>query len=109
MAFVSLAALRWLADQNASFFMLERDGAVLATTGPVRPSDARLRRAQSLSWGSIRRGSGDRQGVNERKLAGQKRLTLQCFWGFCSGKKDCVGSCGTKRSARKKVEEIRYF
>src|SRR5271155_3478786 len=46
---VSLAALRWLADQNASFVMLERDGTVLTTTGPVRSSDARLRRAQSLS------------------------------------------------------------
>src|SRR6202022_3267077 len=46
---VSLAALRWLADQDASFVMLERDGSVLATTGPVRPSDSRLRRAQSLA------------------------------------------------------------
>ncbi|MGH9682857.1 MAG: CRISPR-associated endonuclease Cas1 [Candidatus Acidiferrales bacterium] len=46
---VSLAALRWLADQDASFIMLERDGSVLATTGPVRPSDARLRRAQALA------------------------------------------------------------
>lgn len=27
---VSLAALRWLADQDAAFVMLERDGAVLA-------------------------------------------------------------------------------
>lgn len=47
--FVSLAALRWLADQDASFVMLERDGSVLATTGPVHPTDARLRRAQSLA------------------------------------------------------------
>jgi CRISPR-associated endonuclease Cas1 len=47
--FVSLAALRWLADQDASFVMLERDGSVLATTGPVRSSDARLRRAQALA------------------------------------------------------------
>lgn len=46
---VSLAALRWLSDQKASFVMLERDGAVLATTGPVRPSDVRLRRAQALA------------------------------------------------------------
>src|SRR5436190_2175727 len=46
---VSLAALRWLADQDAAFVMLERDGSVLATTGPVRPSDARLRRAQALA------------------------------------------------------------
>ena len=43
---ISLSALRWLADQKAAFVMLERDGSVLATTGPVRPSDARLRRAQ---------------------------------------------------------------
>jgi CRISPR-associated endonuclease Cas1 len=47
--FVSLEALRWLADQDAAFVMLERDGSVLATTGPVRPSDARLRRAQALA------------------------------------------------------------
>src|SRR5437879_5787775 len=46
---VSLAALRWLADQDAAFVMLERDGTVLATTGPVRPSDAKLRRAQALA------------------------------------------------------------
>jgi CRISPR-associated endonuclease Cas1 len=47
--FVSLAALRWLADQDVAFVMLERDGSVLATTGPVSPTDARLRRAQSLA------------------------------------------------------------
>ena len=47
--FVSLAALRWLADQDAAFVMLERDGKVLAVTGPVRASDARLRRSQALA------------------------------------------------------------
>ena len=47
--FISLAALRWLADQDAAFVMLERDGSVLATTGPIHPMDARLRRAQSLA------------------------------------------------------------
>src|SRR5438093_106470 len=46
---ISLAALRWLSDQNAAFVMLERDGKVLATTGPVRPSDAKLRRAQAFA------------------------------------------------------------
>ena len=46
---VSLSALRWLADQDASFVMLDRDGSVLTTTGPVRPTDARLRRAQALA------------------------------------------------------------
>src|SRR5439155_24997926 len=46
---VSLAALRWLADQDAAFVMLDRDGKVLLTTGPVQPSDARLRRSQALA------------------------------------------------------------
>jgi CRISPR-associated endonuclease Cas1 len=64
--FVSLAALRWLADQDAAFVMLDRDGSVLATTGPVRPSDARLRRAQALAGQS---GVGLRI---MRELIGQK-------------------------------------
>jgi CRISPR-associated endonuclease Cas1 len=46
---VSLAALRWLADQDASLVLLERDGKVLAVTGPTQSSDARLRRAQALA------------------------------------------------------------
>src|SRR5260370_2755520 len=50
---VSLAALRWLADQDASFLMLDRDGTVLTVTGPVGPSDARLRRSQSLAHESV--------------------------------------------------------
>jgi CRISPR-associated endonuclease Cas1 len=50
--FISLAALQWLADQDASLAMLERDGSVLATTGPVRPSEAKLRRAQALAHSS---------------------------------------------------------
>jgi CRISPR-associated protein Cas1 len=47
--FVSLAALHWIADQDATFVMLDRDGSVRTVTGPVRPSDARLRRAQALA------------------------------------------------------------
>src|SRR5687768_17542603 len=46
---ISLAALRWLADQNASFAMLDRDGSVLLATGPAGPKDARLRRAQAMA------------------------------------------------------------
>jgi CRISPR-associated endonuclease Cas1 len=70
---VSLAALRWLADQKAAFVMLERDGSVLATTGPVRPSDARLRRAQALANQS---GAALRiaRELIDRKIAGQERV-----------------------------------
>ena len=70
---VSLAALRWLADQKAAFVMLERDGSVLATTGPVRSSDARLRRAQSLA---VQSGAALRiaRELIEKKLLGQERV-----------------------------------
>ncbi len=69
---VSLAALRWLADQKAAFVMLERDGTVLVTTGPVRPSDVRLRRAQSLSGQSGAAVQIARELIS-KKLAGQER------------------------------------
>jgi len=50
--FMTLEALRWLADQDAAFVMLDRRGKVLAVTGPVSPSDAKLRRAQALALGN---------------------------------------------------------
>jgi CRISPR-associated endonuclease Cas1 len=70
---VSLAALRWLADQDAAFVMLERDGKVLATTGPVRPSDARLRRAQALA---IQSGAALPivKELIDQKIAGQEQV-----------------------------------
>ena len=70
---VSLAALRWLADQKAAFTLLERDGTVLVTTGPVRPSDARLRRAQALAGQS---GVALRiaRELIDKKLAGQEQV-----------------------------------
>jgi CRISPR-associated endonuclease Cas1 len=70
---VSLAALRWLADQDASFVMLERDGSVLAVTGPVRPSEAKLRRAQALALSSGAALQIARELII-RKLAGQEQV-----------------------------------
>jgi CRISPR-associated protein Cas1 len=73
---VSLSALRWLADQDAAFVMLDRDGSVLTTTGPVRPSDARLRRAQSLAAQS---GTDLRitRALIAAKLTGQERIARE--------------------------------
>jgi len=70
---VSLAALRWLADQDAAFVLLNRDGKVLTTTGPVRPSDSRLRRAQALAHHS---GAALRivRELIGKKLVGQAQL-----------------------------------
>ncbi|WP_158789474.1 CRISPR-associated endonuclease Cas1 [Granulicella sp. L46] len=82
---VSLAAVRWLADQNASFVMLERDGTVLATTGPVRPSDVRLRRAQALAHQSGAAFRISRELI-DRKLAGQERVVRQSLADFTVSK-----------------------
>lgn len=72
----SFSALRWLADQDAAFAMLERNGSVLATTGPVCPSDSRLRRAQSLAHqtGAAVKIS---RGLITQKLEGQERVVRE--------------------------------
>jgi CRISPR-associated endonuclease Cas1 len=56
--------------------MLERDGSVLATTGPVRSSDARLRRAQALASQS---GAAIRivRELIDQKIAGQAQVTRE--------------------------------
>ena len=73
---VTLAALLWLANQNAAFLLLDRDGSVLATTGPVRPSDARLRRVQALAFSN---GVALQIAVHliDRKLAGQELVARE--------------------------------
>lgn len=81
--FITLQALRWLADQKAAFAMLERDGTVLATVGPVRPSDARLRRAQALAGQSgiaveIARELIDRKLKGQEDVARNKLLATDC-------------------------------
>lgn len=71
--FITFEAIRWLADQDAAFVMLDRDGSVLATTGPVRSSDARLRRAQALA-GQLGAGLEIAKELISRKLAGQGQI-----------------------------------
>ena len=68
---ISLAALQWLSAQDASFVLLERDGSVLATTGRVRSSDAKLRRAQALAHVSGAALRITRELIRQ-KLAGQE-------------------------------------
>ncbi len=59
--------------RTRAFVMLERDGQVLITTGPVRSSDARLRRAQALADQSGAALHIARELIS-RKLAGQERV-----------------------------------
>ncbi len=75
---VSLAALRWLADQDAAFVMLDRNGTVLSVVGPVGPSDARLRRAQALAHQSETAVNIARELI-ARKLIGQENVIRTKF------------------------------
>jgi CRISPR-associated endonuclease Cas1 len=70
---ISLAALSWLSKQDIGFGMFERNGKILATTGPVASSDARLRRAQSTAHHS---GVGLQiaRFLIEQKIMGQETL-----------------------------------
>jgi CRISPR-associated endonuclease Cas1 len=102
--FVSLAALRWLADQDAAFVMLNRDGAVLLATGPVGPRDARLRRAQALAHQTGVAVSIARELLG-RKLAEQARIAEDYFdnptiAGMITAAKDALRSAETVRELR---------
>lgn len=98
--FVSLAALRWLADQDAAFVMLDRDGSVLAITGPVRPSDARLRRAQALAQHSGAAVEIARELIR-RKLGGQEKLVRDGLGSISAGH-----AIAQARSALERAETI---
>lgn len=74
--FVSFGALRWLTDQDAAFVMLERDGTVVTTTGPVRSADVKLRRAQALAHHSGAALRITRELIH-RKLAGQEQVARE--------------------------------
>jgi CRISPR-associated endonuclease Cas1 len=71
--FITLEALRTISDMGAAFVMLDRRGNVLAVTGPVASSDAKLRRSQALALGN---GTALKisQELISQKLAGQGLL-----------------------------------
>lgn len=101
---ISLAALRWLADQNASFVMLDRDGSVLATTGPVRSSDARLRRAQALAHHS---GAALRlaRELIKHKLAAQEHVAREKLLDDSAA--DVISQCRAALDHADTVDKIR--
>ena len=74
--FITLEALNWLSAQDVAFSMLQRDGKVLCVTGPVRSSEARLRRAQALA-GQSQVGVEIARELIDQKLAGQERVARE--------------------------------
>ena len=103
---VSLAALRWLADQDAAFVMLDRDGSVLATTGPVRPSDARLRRAQALAYRS-ETGLQIARELIDQKLIAQERLIRDKFHDTDAATQ--IAEARENLAITNSIERLRFF
>ena len=101
---VSLAALRWLADQDAAFVMLDRGGKVLTTTGPLRKPDARTRRAQGLA---LQSGAGLRiaRELIDQKRAGQEHVARNrlCY----SETADVIAESRTALSSAKALDAVR--
>ena len=103
---VSLAALRWLADQKAAFVMLDRDGSVLLATGPTGPNDARLRRAQAVAHHSgvaipIMRD------LIDRKLAEQARIAGEIMGNAAAAR--AIAACRDGVSLADTAEAIRFI
>jgi CRISPR-associated endonuclease Cas1 len=74
--FVTLSALRWLADQDAALVMLERNGKLLNVCGPVSKSDVRLKRAQALAHHNGKALEISRELIRA-KLEGQERVVRE--------------------------------
>ena len=101
---ISFSALRWLVDQNAAFCLLERDGSVLATTGPVSPSDVRLRRAQSLAHQSGLALRIARELIDQ-KLRGQEHVIQKYFPQSSAG--EFIVNARNKLMSAKSSDQIR--
>jgi CRISPR-associated endonuclease Cas1 len=103
---VSLAALRWLADQDAAFVMLDRDGSVLTVSGPVGPSDARLRRAQSLAHDTGKAVQMSRELISQ-KIQGQERIVRESIRDVSIA--NVIASTGDLLATATTIQEVRQL
>ena len=103
---ISLAALRWLSDQDAAFVMLERDGSVLITTGPIAATDARLRRAQACAENSGVAVPIARELIGQ-KLTGQENVARKSLTD--SGTSDVIAQFRDRLQTAETTQEISFI
>jgi|SRR5271166_4652242 len=104
--FITLEALRWISDVGASFLMLGHRGKVLAVTGPVSPSDAKLRRAQSLALGNGTALKISKELISQ-KLAGQGLLVRDML--HESATADAIAQFRDKLPNAESIEAVRLI
>jgi CRISPR-associated endonuclease Cas1 len=104
--FITLEALRWISDVGAAFVMLDRRGKVLAITGPVSSSDAKLRRAQALALGN---GTALKISMEliSQKLAGQELLVRDMLHDAATA--DAIARFGTQLPSADSIEVVRLI
>src|SRR5271166_4879539 len=101
--FVTLEALRWISDVGAAFVMLDRRGKVLTVTGPVAPSDSKLRRAQALALGNGMALKISRELISQ-KLVGQELLVRDML--HDSATADAIARFRTTLPSAESVERV---
>jgi CRISPR-associated endonuclease Cas1 len=73
--FVTLEALRWMADLSIAFIHLDRDGKVLGASAPPGNDDARLRRTQAIALDTVQ-GLEVARWILDLKLSGQSKVLV---------------------------------
>jgi CRISPR-associated endonuclease Cas1 len=104
--FITLEALRWISGVGASFVMLDRRGKVLAVTGPVSSSDARLRRAQAVALGNGTALKISKDLISQ-KLAGQGLLVRDML--YDSATADAIARFRAELPRTKSIESVRLI
>jgi CRISPR-associated endonuclease Cas1 len=101
---LTLAALKWLRDQDVSLAFIERDGKVLSVVGPRGSSDAKLRRSQALAMSN---GVGLEicRELIEAKLQGQEAVLRESL--NCSSTADTVSLCRERVKAADSFDNLR--
>jgi len=97
---LTLAALKWLRDQDVSLAFLERNGRVLSVVGPAGSSEAKLRRAQGIA---ISNGVGLEicRHLIDAKLQGQENVLRQHL--------NCPTAADTVARFRNKLDSAESF
>src|SRR5205823_1829092 len=73
--FLTLDALRWLADVGVGWVHLDPDGRVLGTSSSLGLDDPRLRRSQAMAWRAAT-GVAIARGLLRAKVVGQARVAI---------------------------------
>jgi CRISPR/Cas system-associated endonuclease Cas1 len=104
--YVSLSALSWLSDIDASFILLDRRGKVRFMTGPSASTDSQIRRVQALAASSVV-GLEICRTLIDAKLQGQERVIREQFDEPTTA--DTIARFREKLSSAENVERVRIF